>query len=137
MHGAKYTIYLGYSWYIWQQRFLIFFKFFKILLARFIIPFYIKITLIIYKFYIFLIPSFAAALTVHPIFLPILPILFILPPPFSLLFFCFIGKELIFPPFILCRLPHLPVNTLAVISHLPIFLPGVPLLAFMVMVAAF
>ena len=106
------------------------FELFEALSARFIIPFYIGVMLIIYRLYVLLIPPLAAALTVLPVF-PVLP------PSLSLPSFCLIGKELIFLLLVLCRLPHLPVGTLVVIPRLPIFLPGVPLLALAVMVTAF
>ena len=106
------------------------FKLFKILLTRFIIPLYIKIILIIYRLHILLIPPLTVALTVHPIFS-------VLSLPLSLLSFCLIGKELIFPPFIFYYLPYLLIGMLAVISHLLIFFLGVPLLAFAVIITIF
>ena len=104
---------------------------------KFIIPLYMGIILIIYRLHVLLIPPLTAALTVHPILLLILLILPVLPPLFSLPSFCLISKELIFPPFIPCRLPHLLIGTLAAISYLPIFFLGVPFLALAVMVTAF
>ena len=112
------------------------FKLFKALSARFIILFYIGVMLIIYKLYILLIPPLTAALIVLPILL-ILFILLILPLLFSLPSFYLIGKELIFPLFILYHLLYLPLGTLAIIPHLLVFFPSVPLFTLIIMVTAF